>query len=188
VSRVTSVRRCVTVREMKEGPSGSAIRSLILSHRELCEGGVSGRPAGYSRMAPAASSQGCHRNCASNQHCRRAVRSSWLPPQLVDLNLAALSPIEAAGGPRSWHNIGIHAHAEPTPPKAGRSGYRPLSIPRLAALSLYGRAVEISDLDPNRAPTGSIGAIHPLRDDSLGADAAGMQEHHRAIIGDVFVE
>src|ERR1700681_4691018 len=27
--------RCVTVREMKEGPSGSAIRSLIPSHREL---------------------------------------------------------------------------------------------------------------------------------------------------------
>ena len=30
-----SKRRCVTVREMKEGPSGSAIRSLIPSHREL---------------------------------------------------------------------------------------------------------------------------------------------------------
>src|SRR5262252_5566994 len=30
-----STRRCVTVREMKEGPSGSAIRSLIPSHREL---------------------------------------------------------------------------------------------------------------------------------------------------------
>jgi hypothetical protein len=28
-------RRCATVREMKEGPSGSAIRSLIPSHREL---------------------------------------------------------------------------------------------------------------------------------------------------------
>ena len=26
---------CVTVREMKEGPSGSAIRSLIPSHRKL---------------------------------------------------------------------------------------------------------------------------------------------------------
>jgi hypothetical protein len=28
-------RRCATVREMKEGPSGSAIRSLIPSHRKL---------------------------------------------------------------------------------------------------------------------------------------------------------
>jgi hypothetical protein len=30
-----STRRCATVREMEEGPSGSAIRSLIPSHREL---------------------------------------------------------------------------------------------------------------------------------------------------------
>jgi RNA-directed DNA polymerase len=30
-----SKRRCVTVREMKEGPSGSVIRSLIPSHRKL---------------------------------------------------------------------------------------------------------------------------------------------------------
>ena len=30
-----SKRRCVTVRKMKESPSGSAIRSLIPSHREL---------------------------------------------------------------------------------------------------------------------------------------------------------
>src|SRR6516162_3392982 len=30
-----SKRRCGTVREMKEGPSGSAIRSLIPSHRKL---------------------------------------------------------------------------------------------------------------------------------------------------------
>ena len=29
-----SKRRCATVLEMKEGPSGSAIRSLIPSHRE----------------------------------------------------------------------------------------------------------------------------------------------------------
>jgi hypothetical protein len=29
-----STRRCATVLEMKEGPSGSAIRSLIPSHRE----------------------------------------------------------------------------------------------------------------------------------------------------------
>ena len=29
-----SKRRCGTVQEMKEGPSGSAIRSLIPSHRE----------------------------------------------------------------------------------------------------------------------------------------------------------
>src|ERR1700719_2316303 len=33
--RRRSTRRYVTVREMKEGPSGSAIRSLIPSHREL---------------------------------------------------------------------------------------------------------------------------------------------------------
>jgi hypothetical protein len=33
--RSRSIRRRVTVREMKEGPSGSAIRSLIPSHREL---------------------------------------------------------------------------------------------------------------------------------------------------------
>jgi hypothetical protein len=30
-----SKRRCVTVLEMKVGPSGSAIRSLIPSHRKL---------------------------------------------------------------------------------------------------------------------------------------------------------
>ena len=30
-----STRRCATVLEMKEGPSGSAIRSLIPSHRKL---------------------------------------------------------------------------------------------------------------------------------------------------------
>ena len=30
-----SKRRCATVREMKEGPSGSAIRSQIPSHRKL---------------------------------------------------------------------------------------------------------------------------------------------------------
>jgi hypothetical protein len=30
-----STRRCVNVPEMKEGPSGSAVRSLIPSHREL---------------------------------------------------------------------------------------------------------------------------------------------------------
>jgi hypothetical protein len=37
VSRVTPVHTavCVTVREMKEGPSGSAIRSLIPSHCKL---------------------------------------------------------------------------------------------------------------------------------------------------------
>src|SRR5205823_10890031 len=33
--RSRSIRLRVTVREMKEGPSGSAIRSLIPSHREL---------------------------------------------------------------------------------------------------------------------------------------------------------
>ena len=33
--RGRSKRLCATVREMKEGPSGSAIRSLIPSHREL---------------------------------------------------------------------------------------------------------------------------------------------------------
>ena len=33
--RRPSTRRRATVREMKEGPSGSAIRSLIPSHREL---------------------------------------------------------------------------------------------------------------------------------------------------------
>ena len=33
--RRRSTRRYVTVREMKEGPSGSVIRSLIPSHREL---------------------------------------------------------------------------------------------------------------------------------------------------------
>jgi hypothetical protein len=36
VSRASPVQTaCATVREMKEGPSGSAIRSLIPSHREL---------------------------------------------------------------------------------------------------------------------------------------------------------
>jgi hypothetical protein len=33
--RSRSTRLRATVREMKEGPSGSAIRSLIPSHREL---------------------------------------------------------------------------------------------------------------------------------------------------------
>ena len=33
--RSRSIRLRVTVREMKAGPSGSAIRSLIPSHREL---------------------------------------------------------------------------------------------------------------------------------------------------------
>src|SRR3974377_1169606 len=31
----SKIRRAVTLREMKAGPSGSAIRSLIPSHREL---------------------------------------------------------------------------------------------------------------------------------------------------------
>ena len=36
-----STRRCATVLEMKEGPSGSAIRSLIPSHRKwLCSKGT----------------------------------------------------------------------------------------------------------------------------------------------------
>ena len=36
VSRASPVQTaCATVREMKEGPSGSAIRSLIPSHRKL---------------------------------------------------------------------------------------------------------------------------------------------------------
>jgi hypothetical protein len=36
--RCRSTRLRATVREMKEGPSGSAIRSLIPSHRELLRG------------------------------------------------------------------------------------------------------------------------------------------------------
>lgn len=101
---------------------------------------------------------------------------------------AALSPIEAVGGPaflaqyRDACLCGINT--------ANGSAFRisALSIPLLAALSLYGGTVGIADLDPNRAPTGSVGAIHPLRDDALGSDAAGVHEDRRAILGDVLVE
>jgi hypothetical protein len=47
------------------------------------------------------------------------------------------------------------------PPKtAGRGHDSP--IPPLATLPLHGDARGIADLDPDRARTGSIGAVHPL--------------------------
>src|SRR6267154_2614530 len=45
-----------------------------------------------------------------------------------------------------------------------------------------------SDLDPDRAWPGSIGAVGALRDDAFSTKPAGMFEHRRAIPGDVFVE
>jgi len=61
-------------------------------------------------------------------------------------------------------------------------------IPILVALPLHRNAGGIADLDPHRARPGSISAVHPLRNDALGAKPASVLEHGRAILGDVFVE
>ena len=61
-------------------------------------------------------------------------------------------------------------------------------IPILAALPLYCDARGIANLDPDRARTGPIDAIHPLRDDALGAKPASVGENSRTILGDMFVE
>src|SRR5262249_54823412 len=60
-------------------------------------------------------------------------------------------------------------------------------VPVCAALPLYRDARWIEDFDPDRAPPRSIGAVDPFRDDSLGAKPAGVLEHNRAILGNVFV-
>src|SRR5258708_7792512 len=61
-------------------------------------------------------------------------------------------------------------------------------VPFLTALPLHRDASRIAHLDPDRARSGSIGAVHPLGDDTLGAKPASVLEHGRAIFGDVFVE
>src|SRR5215467_12230593 len=61
-------------------------------------------------------------------------------------------------------------------------------IPILTALLLHSDAVRITHLDPDRAWSRSIGAVDPLRDDSLGTKPASVLEHCGVILGDVFVE
>ena len=58
-----SKRRCATVREMKEGPSGSAIRSLIPSHRKLLWSKADGgeRCGNVGTMIPAGKVEGGER-------------------------------------------------------------------------------------------------------------------------------
>jgi hypothetical protein len=53
----------------------------------------------------------------------------------------------------------------------------------LAPLPLHGDAGGIADFDPDAARAGSIRAIDPLRNDTLGTESASMGEHGRAIIG-----
>src|SRR6266403_4264438 len=60
-------------------------------------------------------------------------------------------------------------------------------VPILAPLPLHRNAGRITDLDPDRKRTGSIGAVHPLRDDALGAKLASVLEHGRTVSGDVFI-
>jgi hypothetical protein len=62
------------------------------------------------------------------------------------------------------------------------------SIPPLAALPRHGDAGGIAHLDPDRARTGSLGAVDLLGDDPLGTKPASVLEHRRAIPGDMFVE
>src|SRR5258708_9344849 len=71
-----------------------------------------------------------------------------------------------------------------------RGSLRPpgLPIPILAALPLHRDASRIAHLDPDRARSGSIGAVHPLGDDTLGAKPASVRKYGRAILGDVFVK
>ena len=61
-------------------------------------------------------------------------------------------------------------------------------IPLLAPLPLHRDAGGIADLDPDRTSTGSVGAIHSLRDDALGTKLASVLEHGRTVLGDVLVE
>ena len=70
-----STRRCATVREMKEGPSGSAIRSLIPSHRKLLSSKAmvvnvaekSGQRFRQARLREASASE-------SSMKCRKRIR------------------------------------------------------------------------------------------------------------------
>ena len=62
------------------------------------------------------------------------------------------------------------------------------SVPLLAALPLHSDARGVADHDPHRARTGPIGAIHPLRDNALGAKPAGVLEYGGTVLGNVFVE
>jgi hypothetical protein len=56
------------------------------------------------------------------------------------------------------------------------------------ALPLHGDAGGITNLDPDAAPAGLIGAVDLLRYDALGTNAARMAEHSRPIFGGVFVK
>jgi hypothetical protein len=62
------------------------------------------------------------------------------------------------------------------------------SIPNLASLPLHGDAGGIADLDPDAARAGSIGTVHPLGNDALGAEPACTGKHDRPIFGNVFVK
>ena len=62
------------------------------------------------------------------------------------------------------------------------------SVPIVATLPLHRNAGGIPDLDPDRARTRPIGAIHPLRDNALGAKPAGVLEYGGTVLGNVFVE
>jgi hypothetical protein len=61
-------------------------------------------------------------------------------------------------------------------------------LERLSLLPLYSDAGRIAHLDPDRAGTGSIGAIDTLRHDTLGTKPANVREHRRAVLGDVLVK
>src|SRR5215831_11887573 len=85
--------------------------------------------------------------------------------------------------PEAW---GFHfAHPSQVYPEPAALG---LPAPIFAALPLHRDACGIANLDPNPARTRLIGAIHPLGDNALGFKPAGVREHGRAVLGNVFVE
>jgi hypothetical protein len=55
-------------------------------------------------------------------------------------------------------------------------------VPFLAALPLHSDARRISDFDPDRARPRSIGAVHLLGHDALGAKPASVLEHRTPIV------
>src|SRR5260370_984497 len=62
------------------------------------------------------------------------------------------------------------------------------SFPLLATLPLHRDAGWIAYLDPARARAGPIGAVDSLGDYALGTKPAGVREHDRAILSNMFVE
>src|SRR5262245_36534244 len=56
------------------------------------------------------------------------------------------------------------------------------------SFALHSQAVRIAHLDPDRARTGSIGAVDLLGDDARGAEPASVGENDRTILSHVFVE